>query len=291
MHFSTPLHLAIMSGNAKIIEQLLELPGLDTNIRTNDDKCALQLALMPPYTTGPPFTLAAKLIEKGARSNQNNAESGDSILQLLIKSKLEDSAIFLSQHANVNFVNRSGLTALHLACQNNMPQLVKTLLENGASPNMQSGIGEMKAALHYAVENKSIDVIQVLVDFKENANNNSEKPDFNLKTVDGDSPMSLALMIEAKELVSILIQGGADVNARNGQDLTLLHQAILKEDAETAVFLLNQGADFNALTGDQESPLQLAIHCRLPTVVDQLCTLGVSFSSPNNKGEKKTYEN
>lgn len=143
-----------MSSNAKLVDLLLELPSLDTNIRTNDDKCALQLALMPPYTTGPPFELAEKLIEKGARSNQNNAESGDSILQLLIKAKLEDSAVFLSKHANVNFINRSGLTALHLACQYNLPKLVKALLENGASPNMQSGIGEMKAAVHYAVENK-----------------------------------------------------------------------------------------------------------------------------------------
>lgn len=279
------MHLAIISGNSKVVEQLLMLSQLDTNIRTNDDKCALQLALMPPYTTGPPFELAAKLIEKGAQSNQNNVETGDSILQTLIKAKIEDSAIFLSQHANVNFINRTGLTALHLACQNNLPKLVKALLENGASPNLQSGIDEMKSALHYAVENKSIDVIQILVDFKENAAETLEKPDFNLKTVDGDSPLSLALLMEANELVPILIQGGADVNARNGQDLTLLHQAILKEDTETAVFLLNQGADYNALTGDQESPLQLAIHCRLPTVVDQLCTLGVSFSSPNSKGD------
>lgn len=274
-----------MSSNAKLVDLLLELPSLDTNIRTNDDKCALQLALMPPYTTGPPFELAEKLIEKGARSNQNNAESGDSILQLLIKSKLEDSAIFLSKHANVNFINRSGLTALHLACQYNLPKLVKALLENGASPNMQSGIGEMKAAVHYAVENKDVDVIRILVDRKDTAADDAEKPDFNLKTVDGDSPLSLALTLDARDLVPLLIQGGADVNARNGQDLTLLHQAILKEDAETAIFLLNQGADFNALTGDQESPLQLAIHCRLPTVVDELCTLGVSFSSPNSKGD------
>lgn len=281
----TPLHLAIMCGNAKLVDLLLELPSLDTNIRTNDDKCALQLALMPPYTTGPPFELAEKLIEKGARSNQNNAESGDSILQLLIKSKLEDSAVFLAKHANVNFINRSGLTALHLACQNGLSKLVKALLENGASPNMQSGIGEMKAALHYAVENKATDVIRVLVDFKDNAGIDAETPDFNLKTVDGDSPLSLALTLDARDLVPLLIQGGADVNARNGQDLTLLHQAILKEDAETAIFLLNQGADYNALTGDQESPLQLAIHCRLPTVVDELCTLGVSFSSPNSKGK------
>lgn len=91
--------------------------------------------------------------------------------------------------------------------------------------------------------------------------------------------------MDAKELVPILIQGGSDVNVRNGQDLTLLHQAILKEDAETAVFLLKQGGDYNALTGDQESPLQLAIHCRLPIVVDALCTLGVSFSAPNSKGD------
>lgn len=41
----------------------------------------------------------------------------------------------------------------------------------------------------------------------------------------------------------------------------------------------------NALTADQESPLQLAIHCRLELVVDALCTRGVSLSAPNNKGD------
>lgn len=236
-----------MSGNTKVVDQLLELPTLDTNIRTKDEKCALQLALMPPYTKGPPFELAAKLIEKGAHSNQNDEKCGDNILQLLIKSKLEDSAIFLAQHANLNLLNQAGLTALHLACQNNLPKLVKALLENGASPNVKSGIEEMKSAIHYAVEIKSVDVIQVLVNFKENGPNDMEKPDFNLKNQNGDSPLSLALMMEAKELVPLLIQGGADVNARNGQDLTLLHQAILKEDADVACFLLNQGADYNAL--------------------------------------------
>jgi rabankyrin-5 len=88
-----------------------------------------------------------------------------------------------------------------------------------------------------------------------------------------------------KDLVPILIKGGADVNARNGQDMTLLHQAILKEDSVTAVFLLDQGADMNALTADQESPLQLAIHCRLAIVVDALCQRGVSLSAPDNKGD------
>lgn len=259
------------------------MPNIDTNLRTSDDKCALQFALMPPYTDGPPFTLAARLIEKKARSNQTNAENGDSILQILARTELEEAAIFLSEHANLNHINREGFTALHIACQKGLFKLVAALLKYGASPNIQSGIAESKTALHFAVENDHIDVLQVFVE-RQNEEGN-EKPDFNLKTADGDSPLSLALSLGRKSLVSILIKGGADVNARNGQDLTLLHQAILKEDAETAVFLLDQGADMNALTGEQESPLQLAIHCRLPTVVDSLCSLGVSFSSPDNKGD------
>lgn len=100
---------------------------------------------------------------------------------------------------------------------------------------MQSVLGQMKAPIHYAVQNRCADTIQVFVDFSKNEDHTEEKPDFNLKTIDGDSPLCLALLLNAKELVPILIQGGADVNARNGQDLTLLHQAILKEDDETAI--------------------------------------------------------
>lgn len=280
---STPLHLAIVSGNDAMIDLLLEHADVDPNVRTTDDKCALQFALMPPYTDGPPFELAARLIEKGARSNPSGSDDGNNLLQLLALSEHEDAAVFLTESANVNHVNRAGLTALHIAAQKGLARLAKALLEHDAAPNIQSGIGEMKTAIHYAVEARHRNVLDVFVEARENGK--SETPDFNVKTVDGDSPLSLALKFEAKDLVPILIKGGADVNVRNGQDLTLLHQAILKEDAETAVFLLNQSADMNALTGDQESPLQLAIHCRLSTVVDALCTLGVSFSSPNNKGD------
>jgi ankyrin repeat protein len=41
--------------------------------------------------------------------------------------------------------------------------------------------------------------------------------------------------------------GGADINVRNGKGLTLLHQAVMKEDSETAIFLLDHGADMNAV--------------------------------------------
>lgn len=44
----------------------------------------------------------------------------------------------------------------------------------------------------------------------------------------------------------MFIVGGADVNIRNGSGLSLLHQAILKQDAKAAQFLLSQGANVDA---------------------------------------------
>ena len=162
---------------------------------------------------------------------------------------------------------------------------MKELLSKVAAANLQSGIAEQKTALHYAVESNSLSVVQVFVNHQSIETDAQERPDFNLKNTCGDSPLSLALAMGFNDLVPLLIKGGSDINARNGEDITLLHQAIIKEDADLAIFLLDQGADLNALTADQESPLQLAIHCRLVKVVDKLCGLGVALSAPNNKGD------
>lgn len=69
---------------------------------------------------------------------------------------------------------------------------------------------------------------------------------FNARDENGETPLSLALNEGFNSLVPLLITGKADVNVRNAKDFTLLHQAILKEDAKTAVFLLDNGADMNA---------------------------------------------
>ncbi|XP_055377542.1 rabankyrin-5 [Condylostylus longicornis] len=281
----TALHVAIISQHKEMIKALLNCKEIDLNIRTVEEKCALQLSLTPPFTDGPPYELAKQLLDLGARPNQLQTDSRDSLLQLLITQKLEDAALYLAEYASLNHVNVKGMTALHMACQKNLPKLTKKLLESGASPNLQSSVADLKSPLHFAVEYNSLESIQQFAEFKELEQMENEQPDFNCKNVNGDSPLSLALSLNNNDLVPILIRGGADVNARNGQDMTLLHQAILNHDAKTAIFLLDQGADMNELTGEQESPLQLAIHCHLPTVVDALCGRGVSLSAPDNKGD------
>lgn len=279
----TPLHLAITSGHIEMIDELLKNPETDLNLLTSDCKSALQIALTSSkFST---FDVALQIIKNGAETNDVDSQSGDNLLQFLTKAGAEDAAIFMCDHVNLNHKNRQGLTALHLAAQGGYESLVKKMLMCGASPNAQSGVEEQKSALHYAIETNSNKVVQAFVDFREQAGTDDEKPDFNIKSESGDMPLSLAMSLRHNDLVPLLIRGGADVNCRNGMDLTLLHQAIIKESPETAIFLLDQGADMNALTADQESPLQLAIHCRLEAVVDSLCSRGVSLSAPNNKGD------
>ncbi|CAH1099534.1 unnamed protein product [Psylliodes chrysocephalus] len=120
--------------------------------------------------------------------------------------------------------------------------------------------------------------------FLENTQDPKQPCNFNVRDIDGETPISLALTEGLNHLVPILIKGKADINVRNGKDLTLLHQAIIKEDSKTALFLLNNGVDINAVTTDYETPLQLAIHCRLAEVVDALCTRGVDMSAPDRLG-------
>lgn len=291
----TPLHLAIESCNSDMVHLLLSVREIDINLRTSDEKCPLELSLL--QTTDNVdwnLELAAKLIKLGARPNPLKTETRDNLLQVLASRGLEKASVFLADYANLNHVNSCGLTALHIAAEQNLSKLTEKLLRAGASPNIQSSVADLKSALHLAVEADAVDVIEVFANFVVVGNGNEnetasegspEAPNFNCKNANGDSPLSLSLLLKRTEIVPILIRGGADVNARNGQDMTLLHQAILNYDSDTAVFLLKQGADMNALTGDQESPLQLAIHCHMPQVVDALCTRGVALSAPNNKGD------
>ncbi|KAH8379366.1 hypothetical protein KR009_004439, partial [Drosophila setifemur] len=276
----TPLHSAIINNNTEMVDQLLKVPNIDINLRTFDEKSALELSLT---LEDPDFKISSTLLSMGADPNTIKSETGDSLLQVFANNGQlgEGAAIFLTDFANLDHINLRGLTALHIAAFKNMPNLVKKLLLNNASCNLQSIESGYKSFIHMAVEANSINALEALVEIKSTLH---DIPDFNSKDNNGDTPLSLCLALNRTELVSILIQGGADVNAKNKDNMTLLHQSILNRDSETSLFLLEQGADFTVPTGDQDSSLQLSIEYNLPRVVDALCTRGTSLSPSDNKG-------
>ncbi|XP_017086725.1 rabankyrin-5 isoform X2 [Drosophila eugracilis] len=275
----TPLHLAIARRNTEMVKLLLKVPNIDINLRTLDEKCALELSL---YMGDKDFTLALSLLQMGAQPNPIKSKTGDSLLQAFAMNghQGELPAIFLADFANLDHTNFGGLTALHIAAFKNLPSLVKKLINNGALCNLQHIDSGLKSPLHMAVEANSIEALESFVQLENKLN---DVVDFNSKDINDDSPLSLCLSLNRTQLVLILIRGGSDINAKNKSNFTLLHQSIKNADSDTSILLINQGADFTAVTDDQNSSLDLSIKYNLPRVVDVLCGKGIALNS-NKKG-------
>ncbi|XP_018794281.1 PREDICTED: rabankyrin-5 [Bactrocera latifrons] len=273
----TPLHVAILSGNHKIINMMVSRPDIDINLQNHNDNTALELCLLNKVDL---WKLPLKLIELGANVNPIKTSTQDDLMQVLAKRSLEDSAIFLADYADLNHVNAEGYTVLHIAAHMNLSNLAAKLLQVGANSNAQLRKSQMKSPIHIAVEANATDVLKEILNQKSSVS--GEPPNFDCKDNNGNTPLSLSIELGRRHLVSILIDGGANVNARNDNDMTLLHQSILNKDEDTAILLLRNGADANFLTGDKKSPLQLAIYSHLPKVVDNLCAKGVALKTFND---------
>lgn len=237
-----------MADNKPIFDLLLAQPRIDINLKTIEEHTALYFALLK-YESGDTSEDAYvhRLLEKGAQTSPIYSETGDSLLQVLVVNGAKNAAVFLTDRIDsYDHVNVKGESALHTACFKNCPSVVERLLQKGANPNLLTN--ELHhGPLHYAVRSNAADCVEKFIEHNEGLGENKRlMVNFNGRDTNGDTPLSLALNEGCKELVPVLIRGKADVNVRNGNDFTLLHQAILREDPKTAIFLLDNGADINA---------------------------------------------
>lgn len=248
----TALHIAIMADNRTLFDILMSQQNIEINVKTADEHTPLYFALLK-YESGvddKEESYAARLIKKEAQTNPIYSENCDNLMQVLLRYGARKAAVFLAGHTqNLNHVNQNGESALHTACYKDCPELVRVLLKSGANPNALTNESR-RTPLHFAVLCNSKDCIEVFIEYNEGIEKEDgctrSEANFNVRDIEGDTPLSLALKEGFEELVPVLIRGKGDVNVRNGKDFTLLHQAILKEDARTAIFLLDNGADINA---------------------------------------------
>lgn len=78
----------------------------------------------------------------------------------------------------------------------------------------------------------------------------SRKVDFNRVGCNGLTPLHRAAIEGSYECLQLLVDLGANVNARNGSDWTPLHDAVFHGHVSCALVLINAGADLNAETDD-----------------------------------------
>lgn len=130
--------------------------------------------------------------------------------------------------------NDKGMTALMFAAWGGHAEIVRLLIRAGASVNAVSGSGA--TALMFASQSGYVDVVQDLI-LQGNADPDIQSPN-------GETALSLATSSGHLNIVSFLSTRGAARNSRtNGERVTPLMKAILREDREAVNLLLDSNPD------------------------------------------------
>lgn len=155
-----------------------------------------------------------------------NAENDVSLQNLL------DSGIHIDSR------NSRGETALF----NVSGQGGKLLIEKGADINAKDSKGNVAWRALLCNDN-NLDIVRMLI--KDN------KIDIHTKDDSGRTPLHQVALCGNTNIAKLLIDNGADVNARDNNNETVLARAVLKmENPEAVRLLIQKGADVNADLGD-----------------------------------------
>ena len=107
---------------------------------------------------------------------------------------------------------------------------------------------------------------------------------FGDKDYDKDfSRLHLAALGRNEQAMRLLLEQGADINARKGNQFTPLHGAAYNGHDEVARLLLEKGADINAREEDQWTPLHLAAQNGHDQVARLLLGQGADINARTNK--------
>jgi ankyrin repeat protein len=154
---------------------------------------------------------------------------------------------------------------------------VKAAIEDGADldPVTNEGWGRV-SALDVAAMNGHVDVIELLL--KRGAN-------VNIVDKDGYTPLMTAALHFKNDAIKVLVASSADVRRADGMwGNTPLHVAAENGDLDIVKLLLERGARINAQNFARVTPLDMASNMR---VVDFLLSQGAAVSDFSADGERR----
>ncbi|KAK7078619.1 hypothetical protein SK128_002014 [Halocaridina rubra] len=238
----TPLHRAAMKGHAQVITALVK-GGSDISARNEWGNTPLHLA---------------------AASNNN-----EEVVELLlhsVKGTTEYSSV-------LNALNNIKQTPLHRAAYCGHLNVVKKLLEAGASVNEKERDGY--TPLHLAITKgiSHISIISALLDAGSDI--------YNINNF-GNTGAHHAAFNGHITLVESLLSKGFDVNRRNSKGNTLIHLAAHEGHSGMVQLLLTKGAKLDTYNTNEDSPVLMASRLGRTEIVLMLLKAGASPVNPSD---------
>jgi uncharacterized protein len=209
-------------------------------------------------------------VARGAHVNLRDSLSRSPLIWAAELGRLEASKALLDNRADLELADYASRTPLHAAAEGGFPKLVELLLARGANINATDQWSRRTPLGVVADAETAV----VLLRAGANANN----PDL----------LCLAIFRGDGKLVELLLSYGADTNAKCGSDTPLL-SAIGSEKWDIVSILLDHGADANLstpLAAAADTPLTAA--AERPASVDAVARLlerGANPNTPDSIGE------
>jgi len=261
----TPLHYATHAGSGEVAELLISNGAL-IDAKNKYGAKPLHLAAGEGYNS-----LVRLLLAKGSDVNAKD-ENGWTPLYYAASRGHKDVVLFLVENgSDIQAVSKRGTTPLYRAVQNGHEDIAKFLIDNGASVTWADGM------LYNAVSNGQRDLAELLI--KKGADVNSEAW--------GDAPSLYAVWSGRKadvrrytDVLELLLAHGANPNAKDHWDWSLLHYTTLWGYADMTKLLLNKGANPNTTENDSgQMPLHMSAKQGHRAIVELLIDRGAGVNA------------
>lgn len=285
---NTLLMTASSTGNVNLMIYLLDKGAAIDAVNLLGEN-ALHLAVRSTNTT----ECIRTLIEYGIDINHKDRNGNSPLFGLFnFGSGLDDQTkkanidLLLASGADVTLQNNEGSTLLHGAIESGSLELAARVLQHGAKVNAMDiqGVAPLHMLIdpyHHVIPVNEMDTIKALIKLLI-----EHGADLTTETHWGWTPLQGAVMCGMPEVVSYMIEKGADVNVHESkkEKRTPLHAALSEHHEETDEvmnILIEHGADINAKDSNDQTPLHYAVNQNKTEIVALLLDAGAKFDIPD----------
>ncbi|KAK3712751.1 hypothetical protein QZH41_013203, partial [Actinostola sp. cb2023] len=294
----TPLHYAVRAGNELITTDLLKYSKCDVNAEGSNGATPLHVAASLNKNK-----LCKQLLEHMARLD-NKDVFGKTPLGKAMESGATKAAKYLLEFIKQNNLDmksylcnadREGSTLLHLAVDSGFVKVVRLCLDYGAIIR-QPKDKDRSTAFHLACEQGSVEIVRLLLQHDPGVAR------IFLLDAHGATPLHNAARNNSHAFMELLLEHGANVNAKDGNNVTPLMLAASSGAMASVNLLLEQGADptvnnidgrtavFNAVGRGNTMEVLLASHQLTPLLTENDAT---GFAPPHyaaKQGDVKSMQ-
>ena len=269
---SRPLHAGVVGHSLSIVQALIR-KGVDINAKGNAGWTPLQVAVAEGQSS-----IASVLIASGAKVDIRKDDGATALHIAASKDNVGMIDILLAGGADVGVLTDAAETCLHWAVAGDAVQTTRRLLAQKMDPSQKNDIGQ--TPLHLSAENLEISSLLL-----------GAGSDPRVQTTEGGyTPAHLAAMNGSKNVLELLLNNGADMEARGTNGPTPLHLAAQEGHQDCCDLLLSRGADREARDGWSQTPLWLAAGKGKTEAVELLLQHGADVKAQNVMGSTPLHE-